>query len=73
MWHVMMDAAKPISTATFLRHVDLSPLLDDDETPQDFIRGAKSSDPDAGTYESVWGDRRCWFLQASGFEFIFVE
>lgn len=73
MWHAMIAAAQPISTAAFLRNVDLTPLLDDGETPQDFVRGAKASDPDTGTYESIWGDRRCWFLQTAGFEFIFVE
>jgi len=73
LWHAMIAAAHPISKATFLRHVDLSPLLDDGETAQGFLRTVEASDPDATMYESMWGHQRCWYLQTSGFEFIFVE
>jgi hypothetical protein len=73
LYHAMIAAARPVSVAEFLRHVDFTPLLDDEETPREFIRGAKRSDPETGTYESLWGDRRCWYLYTAGFEFIFVE
>ena len=67
-----MNNKKPISVEYFIGHVDLSPILDEDETPEDFINTAMISDPDTGTYESNWGNQKCLFFQTAGFEFIFV-
>ena len=68
-----MRQAKPVSAKAFLAHVDMTPLLDEGETAQSFLAEALRSDPGAGVYRSWWGGMRCWFLQAAGFEFIFVQ
>lgn len=65
----MMELAKPVSIGAFLRNVDISPLLDDDETPRQFLSGAGS---DVAAFRSYWGDERCWFVTIAGFDFIFV-
>jgi hypothetical protein len=67
-WQRMMEFAEPISTETFLRHVDISTLLDDGETARQFVRDSK-----AKAFRSIWDTERCWFLAIAGFEFIFVE
>jgi hypothetical protein len=67
-WQSMMALAEPVSAEVLLRHVDIAPLLDEDETARQFIRDSK-----AKAYRSYWGDARCWFLSIAGFEFIFVE
>ena len=75
-WHQMMGCAEKVPTKTFLDHVDFSPLLEEDEpehTADRYIADAKREDPTTGTYRSWWGDKRAWFLQTAGFEFIFVE
>jgi hypothetical protein len=72
-WQGMMRAARPVATRTFLQNVDLGPLLDEDETPAEWVRQAQASDPSTAFYRSWWGDRPCWFAQTAGFEFIFVE
>jgi hypothetical protein len=72
-WQDMMAAAERVSMSAFLRSVDISPLLDEDETAREWVRNARRSDPDTDFYQSWWGDRPCWFIQSAGFEFIFVE
>lgn len=67
-WQRMMEMADPISTETFLRHVDPAPLLDEGETARRFLR-----DSQASAFRSYWGEERCWFLTIAGFEFIFVN
>lgn len=69
----MMANAEPIAESTFLRYVDLSPLLDEGETARSWLRDAKRSDPSTGTYRSWWGNKRAWFVQTAGFEFIWVD
>lgn len=65
--------AKPISVKRFLQTVDISALLDEDETPAAFMQMRKRQDPEMRTYVSCWGGRRAWFIDDSGFEYIFVE
>jgi hypothetical protein len=71
-WHIMMKNRKNISIQDFLNGADMSALLDDDETPEQFVNDAMRQDPEAGAYESVWGDKPCMFFQTAGFEFIFI-
>jgi len=68
-WQAMMAAAQPVSRREFQAHVDLTPLLDEGESPGEWF-GALG---DASTYRSTWGGRDAYFVQAAGFEFIFVE
>ena len=70
-WHIMMDNRKPIKFNTFIHNVDMSKMLDDDETPEQYIKDAKRSDPETKTYISNWGNEQVMFLQTAGFEFIF--
>lgn len=72
-WQAMIAGARRVSFRTFLANVDLSPLLDEDETPRAYLASALRSDPATTAYRSWWGPERCWFLQTAGFEFIFLE
>lgn len=72
-WQAMMVRAADVSFDSFVRHVEMSPLLDTGETPESYIAAASLTDPSTRACRSWWGDRRCWFLQTAGFEFIFVE
>ncbi|NIT79663.1 MAG: hypothetical protein GWN58_33435 [Anaerolineae bacterium] len=67
-WQEMMKQKKPISMSTFKSKADYKAILDEDETLKDFIAG----DPDAGFFQSVWGNKKCVFLRTAGFEFIWV-
>lgn len=72
-WHTMMGVSEKVPVSTFLKQVDFTPLLEDDETAQRYIAHAAKQDASTATYRSWWGGKRCWFLQTAGFEFIFVE
>ncbi len=67
-WQEMMKQKKPISMSTFKSKADYKAILDEDETLKDFIAG----DPEAGFFQSVWGNKKCVFLRTAGFEFIWV-
>jgi len=67
-WQEMMKQKKPISMGTFKSKADYKAILDEDETLKDFVAG----DPDAGFFQSVWGNKKCVFLRTAGFEFIWV-
>lgn len=64
-WQRMMKLAEPVTHRSFLRHVDISVLLDADETPEEYLRGLP-------VFKSKWGPRNCWFIADAGFEFIFA-
>jgi hypothetical protein len=68
----MMKNKKKISFNTFLKNVDMSQILDDDEAPKNFIEDALRQDSESMTYISKWGNKECMFFQTAGFEFIFV-
>jgi hypothetical protein len=72
-WHAMMGCAEPISFQTFLASVDMTPMLDEDDTPTNWIADHLRSDPTTKAYRSWWGTERCWFIQTAGFEFIFTD
>lgn len=72
-WQAMMSRAVRVPFDTFIDRVEMQPLLDDGETAESYIAAASLNDAGTGAYRSWWGDRRCWFLQTAGFEFIFVE
>lgn len=72
-WQLMMKNKKKISIKKFLFMANLSSLLDDDETPEEWITDGFRSDPTAGTYISKWGNKQCVFVQIAGFEFIFIK
>lgn len=71
-WEDMMTQRHKITLTKFMQFVDMTPLLDSDETPQEYILECKMSDPDTNAYVSKWGNRDCMFLQTAGFEFIFI-
>lgn len=72
-WQKMMQNAIPISDKDFINSVDMTPILDEDESAIDLISEYHKQDPDAKAYKSIWGDKPCVFYQVAGFEFIFVE
>jgi len=51
--------------------VDFSKILDDDETPEEWLKNALRSDPESGAYKSNWGNELTLLFQTAGFEFIF--
>ena len=68
----MMESRTRISPQQFINNVDMLPILDEDETPEQYINDAIKQDSDSGCYISNWGDKPCMFFQTAGFEFIFV-
>ncbi|MFW6219625.1 MAG: hypothetical protein ACOC33_02150 [bacterium] len=64
-WQRMMKDKKEISEREFLRNVDIYPILDDDESWEDFKYN--HSDDKITFYKSL-GDT--YFFQIAGFEFI---
>lgn len=73
LWHEMVRHARKITPQQFLAKVDMSKVLDEDESPEGWLGDIMRSDPSATAYESVWGDRLCWFIESDGFEFIFID
>jgi len=72
-WQQMMSQGQQVSREEFLSSCDLSELLDEGESPEEYLDNAVAGDPDgSGFYKSVWGDTPCYFFQTHGFEFIFV-
>jgi len=72
-WQRMMCAAERISFQEFLANINIAPILAFVEDQEMFLRNTFQSDPTTGTYRSWWGQKRCWFLQTAGFEFIFYD
>jgi hypothetical protein len=72
-WHAMMGCAEPVSFQTFLASVDMTPMLDEDDTSSNWITEHRRSDPSTQAYRSWWGTERCWFIQTAGYEFIFLD
>ena len=71
-WHSMMKNKRKISFKQFINSVNFQQMLDDDETPEQYINNAVMSDNETAAYVSNWGDQEAMFLQTAGFEFIFV-
>ena len=71
-WHDMMKNKKQISFSEFINSVDMQKMLDDGETPEQYIKDALRSDSETLAYISNWGDKEAMFIQTAGFEFIFV-
>jgi hypothetical protein len=71
-WHEMMANKREIPTEFFIDSVDMTPILDEDETPEEFIEYNKMSDDTSAAYVSNWGDKEAMFFQTAGFEYIFV-
>lgn len=72
-WQKMMKLKTPTSFKIFLASVDMSPLIDDQQTPEEYIADALKADPTTKAYKSVWNNNLAMFLQTHGFEFIFVR
>lgn len=68
----MMANKKEIPTKVFINSVDMSPILDEDETAEDFIEYNHLTDDTSAAYVSNWGDKEVMFFQTDGFEYIFV-
>ena len=68
LWQEMMQQAIPISREEFAQSVDISAILD----PEESIEEWGADDPETGFYISKWGDRDCYFAQTAGFEFIWI-
>lgn len=71
-WHNMMKNKERILFSDFINKVDMTQMIDADETPEQYIKDAVKSDFETAAYTSNWGNKECMFLQTAGFEFIFV-
>ena len=65
-WQQMMKRREEVPETQVLANVDPSPLLDDDETWEDWRDSNLQQDPDLNYYRSG----SIYFLQTAGFEFI---
>lgn len=72
-WQAMMGCAQRVSFKALLDSVDITPLLDEGETPRGWIADQQRADPSTQAYRSWWGTERCWFIQTAGYEFIFLD
>jgi hypothetical protein len=73
LWQEMMKNKSPIEDSVFLSLCDMSGMLDEDESPQEYLSDAKRSDSESCAYKSKMGDTVCYFYYTAGFEFIFTE
>lgn len=69
IWATLMNNAHRISIDEFEEACDLSGLLDEGETLDEFT----SSDEGSGAYRVEAGPQTYYFLQTSGFEFFFTQ
>lgn len=65
-WQNMMKNKKAVSEQEFLKNVDVSDILDEDETWDEY----KLTSPNIKFYKS---GKNTYFFQASGFEFIWCK
>ena len=68
-WREMISNAKTISEALFLEHADVSDILDDDETWEQYKTGCSD---DTSYHCSVVGGFDIVFFKTCGFEFIWA-
>lgn len=68
-WQEMMQNAEPIGQEDFAAAVDLSALLEDDET----LEAYTADDPSSGTFRSSVAGQPVLFVQTHGFEFVFAD
>lgn len=75
-FQIMMKKKKRLPSKLFLLITDISKLLDEDETEEDYINARIKEDPDTKFYFSIWGTEwgtvECTFIQTCGFEYIFI-
>jgi len=67
-WQRMMDTKVEINEAEFLKKCDVSRILDEDETWQDYKDNARYQGDPIKFYRTEIG---LYFFQTAGFEFIF--
>lgn len=70
-WYEMMKNKKKVTFKFFIDNTKMYEMLDDDETPENYIKDSIRSDSKTSAYISNWGDEEVLFLQSAGFEFIF--
>lgn len=68
-WQAMIAEAAPISREAFLAKADLGPVLDEDETGEEWT-GALD---EPRYWASRWEGKPAVFVDSAGFEFIFVK
>ena len=69
-WQDLMHNPDRINQAEFMFHCDPSAILDDRESIDQFMEDSSGG---AGYYRSIVAGRECFFLQHSGFEFVFAD
>lgn len=72
-WQDMMKKKSTITMQEFVKGIDPSRILDDDETFEQYVEEAKREDKNFGFYKSTWDDKPAKFMQHGGFEFVFVK
>lgn len=69
-WQEMMNTRKKVSEREFLRKVDISDVLDKDETWEEYSENASRQGDPIKFYKSKDGT---YFFQTAGFEFIWLD
>lgn len=75
-WKQMMDAMEPITMKEFMASTDFESFVeaeqDPDIPPERLLTEMILGDPESGFYRSNWKGTPAYFMQTSGFEFIFA-
>lgn len=67
-WHEMMKNASPVTMEEFLSQCDMSDVLDEGETVENYL----NIHTDIEFFKSNFGVSDCYFFKTAGFEFIWV-
>ena len=67
-WQQMVKYPQKISKEKFLEHCNPAELLDEGETLDQWLQG----DPEAGFYRNLVNGEVVYYIQHSGFEFIWI-
>ena len=68
----MIKNHQKVSSEELKENCDLRPIMDEGETPDDFLDGFIAADPESYFAKSNWGSQDCYYIMTSGFEFIFI-
>lgn len=67
-WHIMIKNKSEISKSEFLQQTDITSILDEDETFDEFMNNYSGS-----YFKSIWNNNECTFIKLdAGFEYIFI-
>lgn len=72
-WQEMMKNRQEVTQQEFINNCDISPLLDDGESEQQYIAYTLGADSGTLFSRSTIESKPVYFLQTRGFEYIFMQ